>query len=930
MKKLLFTLLCFSLVFGQLFAAPVDVATAKRAGEGFASSALQVLHRSCELQLVTVESQYYVFNVGEDGFVIISADDRFRPIVGYSNEGVFPMENPSPEMMYYLGSLAENRQAALRDNMQPDPAASEEWAALLQGENLPSRNGNRGSFYLVQTRWNQGDPYNKFCPTGAGGRSYAGCVATAMSQVMNYWRYPSHGWGRHTYTHYAYGELSADFSTAVYDYDNMPLSISAGSPEENIDAIAEFMYHCGIAVDMDYSPDGSGAYSQDVPGAVLKYFGYTNRCRYYSRNDYTLEDFQRLLKDQFDIGWPCYYSGSDTGGQGGHAFVCDGYDDFNMFHFNWGWSGSGDGFYAIDELNVSSYAFNSGQGVICNFVPQSVFENTVKAPDFFTAVPNGDDDFSVTLSWHNPTATLDGRVLESIDQIVILRDGEAVHTIDNPVPGEAMTYVDPAGLPIMVNYAVYAVCEGQGGRKARVDGINLGPVCEWTFELSCSKPQGWDNAELSVMNSSGTQVAVFNAEKSNEMNAVELPQGRLSFSWKAPSDSLGIGIVIRNAMDELVFSYEGPSTNMPQGLFFETVNTCGGNGRDDHPTNLTTVIEGEDVVLNWTGIQNLGYGYNIYRDERLYTMVANTTTFTDKFAASEVHAYYVTAFTKEGETDATNVSCAALDPDGMAPQNLQYEVLANGKVKLTWEAPSYETDFTGYRVYRKAEGETYKTIKTLGGSTTTYTDNANVPNGHRYYYIVTALYNHGDVISAPACLAGNPELRFVEINRTHLPLHLSLEELGTNQMSLQWAPALMAESYNLYRNGELVAQDLTETQYVDVVSGDETLLVYQVTGLLNGVESSPSNKACWGNVAVPENESLAMSLFPNPSSGKVIVHAEALQDIMVYQMTGQQVIRFQVSGDRAELDLSALTPGVYYLNIRTAQGDRIQKLVLTK
>lgn len=926
MKRLLFTLLCFSLVIGQLHAAPVDLATAERAGKGFANTAFQVTHRSSELQLVTVEDQYYVFNVGNEGFVIVSSDDRFRPIIGYSDEGVFPLENPSPEMLYYLNSLAENRQAALRANVQPDPAASEEWTALLCGDNLPSRNGNRGSFYLVRTRWNQGDPYNKFCPSN----SYAGCVATAMSQVMNYWRYPSHGWGHHSYIHYTYGELSADFSAAVYDYDKMPLTISAGSPVENIDAIAEFMYHCGIAVDMSYSPDGSGAYSEDVPGAVLRYFGYTNRCRYYERDAYSLEDFQRLLKDQFDMGWPCYYSGSDTGGQGGHAFVCDGYDDFNMFHFNWGWSGSGDGFYAIDELNVSSYAFNSGQGVICNFVPSSVFENTVKAPEFFTAVPNGDDDFSVTLSWYNPTATLDGRLLESIDQIVVLRDGEPVHTIDNPTPGEFMSYTDPAGLPVMVNYAVYAVSAGQGGRKAKAEGINLGPVCEWTFDLSCSNPNGWDNAELSVRNSSGAQVALFNAEKSNGVQTVELPQGRLSFNWKAPSDSLGIGIVIRDAMNEPVFSYEGPSTEMPQGLFFETVNTCGGDGRDDHPQNLTATVEDEDVVLNWTSIQNLGYGYNIYRDERLYTMVANTTTFTDKFAASEVHAYFVTAFTKEGETDPSNICCAALDPEGRAPQNLQYEMNANGKVKLTWEAPTYQTDLTGYRVFRKIEGDTYKTIKTVGSTTMTYTDNANVSSGHRYYYIVAAVFNHGDLVSAPACLASNPELRFVEINRTHLPEHLSLEEQESNQMSLQWEPALLAESYNLYRNGVLVAQDLTETHYVDVPNGNETLLVYQVTGLLNGVESSPSNKACWGNVAVPENESLAVSLFPNPSSGRIVVHAEALQDILVYQMTGQLVKQFRVSGDRAEIDLSTLTPGVYYLNIRTDQGKRIQKVVLTK
>ena len=930
MKRLLFTLLCFSLVSGQLRAASVDVATAKRAGEGFVGTALQVSHRSCELQLVTVEDQYYVFNVGNEGFVIVSSDDRFRPIIGYSDEGAFPMEDPSPEMMYYLGSIARNRQAALRANMQPDPLASEEWTALLQNENLPSRNGNKGSFYLVQTRWNQSDPYNKFCPTDDGGRAYAGCVATAMSQVMNYWRHPTHGQGQHSYSLWGSGTLSVDFSAAEYHFELMPNSIYSGSPVENIDAIAEFMYHCGVAVDMSYSSDGSGAFSEDVPDAALKYFGYTNRCRYTDRDNYSLEEFQRLLKDQFDMGWPCYYSGQDTGGQGGHAFVCDGYDDFDLFHFNWGWGGSGDGFFAIDELNVSSYAFNDYQGVIYNFVPPVVFEHPVKAPDFFTAVPNGDDDFSVTLSWTNPTATLAGNVLESMDQIVILRNGEVVHTIDNPTPGAAMTYVDVAGLPVMVNYAVYAVNQGYGGRKSRADGINLGPVCDWTFALSCTNANGWGNGELSLLNSSGVMVSSFKAEKSNGIYTIGIPQGKITFNWKAPSEGVDIGIDISDSEGQPVFSYQGASTEMPQGIFFETVNTCGGSGRDDHPQELIASIDGEDVILNWTGIQNVGYGYNIYRDGNLYTMVPATTDFTDQGAATEAHEYYVTAFCKEGETDPTNVVSTASDPEGMAPQNLTYEILANGKVKLSWEAPENRLEFSGYRVFRKADGDAYKTIKTLSASSLSYTDNANVASGHRYYYRVCALYDHGDVTSAPASLAGSPDLRFVEVNRTHLPSNLTLEDLGANQMLLQWDPAFLAESYNLYRNGELIAQGLTETQFTDAYQGAESSLVYRVTGVLNGVESSPSNRACWGNVAVPENESSETSLFPNPSKGQVIVRAEELQTITVYQMTGQQVMRFQVSGDRAEIDLSTLTPGVYYLNICTSKGNRIQKVVLTK
>ena len=368
MKRTLPILLVSMLVVSNLFASPVDQATARKVAAGFAQASFSTMTRTDDALLVKATDTYFVFNIGTTGFVIVSSDDSFRPIVGYSDEGTFPTENPSPEMLYYLDNLSQGRQAALRSSLRADQQVASEWNALLDDEKMPSRNANRASFYLVKTKWNQDYPYNKFCP----GNSYAGCVATAMSQVMNFWQYPTHGYGQHSFNDFSHGELSANFAEAEYRFDLMPNSIDNMSPVENIDAVALLMYHCGISVDMMYSTDGSGAYSADVPDAVLKYFGYSNCCRLHYRDDNSLENFQAMLKDQLDMGWPCYYSGQDSGGSGGHAFVCDGYDENDMFHFNWGWSGSGDGFYAIDELNVSSYAFNSQQGVICNFVPSGI------------------------------------------------------------------------------------------------------------------------------------------------------------------------------------------------------------------------------------------------------------------------------------------------------------------------------------------------------------------------------------------------------------------------------------------------------------------------------------------------------------------------------------------------------------------------------
>ena len=930
MNKKLLALLAILLGISQLMAAPVDETVARKAGGQFAQTALGSVTRTDEMRLVMVTDAYFVYNIGQTGFVIVSADDCFRPIVGYSDEGAFPTENPSPEMLYYLDNLSEGRQAALQAFYQGDDQVQSEWKALLEDGQLPSRNGNKGAFHLVQTKWNQNAPYNKFCPMTEGqGRSYAGCVATAKSQVINYWRYPTQGHGHHSYIHQEYGELSANFSEAHYDFDLMPNSINAESPVENIDAIAKFMYHCGIAVDMSYSPSGSGSQSYLVPDAVLKYFDYTNCCRLIDRDDYSLGGFQALLKDQFDRGWPCYYSGQDTGGNGGHAFVCDGYDENDLFHFNWGWSGSGDGFFAIDELNVSSYAFNYYQEVVTNYVPREVFLNTASAPSLFTAVPNGDMELSVTLSWTNPSTTLTGDPLNAIDQLVVTRDNKVIYSVDNPTPGAAMTFVDQSGQPITVNYSVYAICQGVTGRSANANGINLGPTCMWTVKLFSSKPDGWNGGALAFVNSSGVTVAELTADQTENSYEVELPQGWISIRYTAPADTLDLGIEILDSEQHQVFAFLGLSSTMPQGTFYEMVNTCGGETTLHHPSNLKAEVVGNDVVLNWTGIQDPGYGYVIYRDGLQYGMASDATTFTDAEKALDAHSYFVTAFCFEGETDPSNTVCAMVD-DERAPRNFDAELLENKKVKLTWERPVNDDKLAGYTIYRRAWGEEFTRLKLVNASNTTYTDAFSVKDGNHYYYRITAVYNPDLMESIPAQSLQNPDLLYVEINRTHIPSGLTLEEQGSQHLLLRWEPAMLADSYNLYCNGQLLVSGLTETQYVDEIRTDEDYQVYYVTGMRDFIESSPSNKVFYGAYAVSENTAMDVAIFPNPAKDAVTIQAEGLKEVAVFSMTGQKLLQRQADSYELTINLSDLPSGVYHFKMATDQGIRTRKVVLVK
>ena len=922
MKRRLLLVLTIVLSFSQLIAAPVDLGTARKAAWGFAQTTLPET-RGDLLDLVVATNAYYVFNVGPTGFVIVSADDCFRPIVGYSDEGAFPVGNPSPEMMYYLDNLSLGREAALNASYRQEPATAEEWQALLDGTPMPSRNREMKAFYLVKTKWNQNWPYNKFCPS-EGGRTYAGCVATAMSQVMNYWKYPTHGYGQHTYTHYQYGQLSANFAEATYDFDLMPNSISDMSPVENIDAVALFMYHCGIAVDMSYGTDGSGAMSEDVPDAVLKYFGYTNCCRLVNRDDLALGEFQAMLKNQFDLGWPVYYSGQDVDGSGGHAFVCDGYDENDLFHFNWGWSGSGDGFYAIDELNVSSYAFNSEQAFVANYVPAGVFANTMKAPDCFTASPNGDDQFSVTLSWVNPTSTVQGTPMETIDQIVVMRGDLEVQRFDNPTPGEAMSYGDVVGQPITVDYSVYAVCQGHGGRKAHVKGINLGPTCPWTVNLTSSDAQGWKEGLLSIVNSNGVVVAEITADRGEATAQVEVPQGRITMRWTAPADTLEIGMEIIDSEGNQVFGYQGSSALMPQGIFYEMVNTCGGVGSVARPSDLQATIHDDDVLLHWTGIPNPGYGYNIYRDGLLYSMTTDPV-YTDSGAALGNHSYFVTAFCIEGETDPSNTVCAIPDDEGLAPRDFSAEILENGKIKLSWEKPMNDGNLAGFVIYRRTVGQDFKRLKICGASALNYTDNFNVADGDRYIYRLVAVHRPDNVESTPAQSLQNPDLLYVEVNRTHLPSGLTLE-VQDGGLLLQWEAAMLAETYNVYRNGEKIAEGLTETQYA--IDADGEPAYFQVTGVRNGVESSRSYKACYANYAVDETDPMGLALYPNPSNGLTMVQAEGIRQVTVFTLAGQQVLDLQAEGNAVLLDLEGRESGVYFVRINTDRGVYVRKLVL--
>ena len=366
MKKLaLFTTLAFALSMQTLSqAANIDESVARKAAKAFVQANLDAKGEA--LSLVSADG-IFIYNVGDNGFVIVSGSNVLPPVLGYSNGDPFPdLEGAPDNFTAWIQHYRDMVEFAQEQGLEPEPDVLRQWNNALEGH-FPTKNATTVD-PMITTRWNQDCYYNEYCPeTGGGwwggpcGHAYAGCVACAMAQVMKYWNHPEVGIGSHSYIHSEYGEQSADFGATTYQWSSMPVEIYSHN-----DAVATLMYHCGVSVDMNYGPDGSGAQSRDVATALRSYFGYCG-ATYHEKSAYNQDVWIAMLKSELDLSHPVYYSGSN--GSSGHAFVCDGYDANDFFHFNFGWSGAGDSqYYSLSDVN----GFHNGQAAVVNIVPMDI------------------------------------------------------------------------------------------------------------------------------------------------------------------------------------------------------------------------------------------------------------------------------------------------------------------------------------------------------------------------------------------------------------------------------------------------------------------------------------------------------------------------------------------------------------------------------
>lgn len=749
MKK--HVLILFMLLGGMMTsqARPIDFNIAQSAAQKFATARFALERQNAAPQLVYtgLYDAFYIFNVGDNGFVIVAADDAYRPVIGYSDESAFDAANIPPALQDYLNGIAESIHR-LKGAAVATPAVAAEWGSVLKHGRLLSRNGGRGTGYFCQTKWNQDYPYNCLCPedlAGSGGHTYVGCLATAMSQLMRFWAYPAQGIGSHCYYHEDYGQICADFGNTTYDWENMPNTLNNNSIEAEKLATGTLCFHCGVTIDMGYGPDGSGGASGPIPGVMHDYFNYSEANVQLRRNDFTLKDWKTMVREQFDMGWPMYYGGCED--DGCHAFVCDGYDDFDMFHFNLGWGGSSDGWYIIDEAPYTHPA-----DAMFNFVPAPVYDQTPMAPTDFTAEPTSDTDLKVHLSWTNPTTTLDGTPLSSINRVEVMRDNEVIMTFPYATPGQTIE-IEDADVPRydLYHYAVYVEANGRVGKHANVMDVMVGPSCTWQILMTTTSFQGWRGGYITAYNATGREIGQFTINSSTgTMAEPNMPLGRISFGWTAPEETVSqMGFVIKDGEGNTVYSFSGSSDDLSSGVFLEINNSCGGDLSCDTPQNLVATAQDDAVLLTWDAVENPGYGYQLYRDGLLYRLIQEGNSFLDDNANLGGHCYRVGVLCEGGENgEYSNESCASVGPC-YPPRDLDFEYTSNYKAKLKWDVPQPNDGLSGYYLYRKDGDGEYHRVKLLNANAVSYTDNALNQEGD-YCYRLYAYYGDLDCTSSPA------------------------------------------------------------------------------------------------------------------------------------------------------------------------------------
>ena len=403
---------CLSVLFAIIPLLSICKPVAPSTAQQVASNFWAVINNNTPFQKwtdITAQAgfqEFYIFTRGADnGFVIVAADDCVQPILGYSTDNRFITPLPA-HVFSFLNGYEQEISYCKENNISATTKIAQLWESLLDGTYTPKL--TTAVAPLLSTTWDQSPYYNNFCPTAENGEhAVTGCVATATAQVMKYWDWPINGVGNHSYTDENFGSQSADFSATTYNWQQMPNALSGSSTPAQVNAVATLMYHIGVAVNMMYglaSTGGSGAVLSSsgssypsAENALKTYFKYESTLHSVSKEDVSNEEWINILMSELNADPPRPILESGRSQSGGHAFVCDGYDETEKFHINWGWGGWYDGYFEHNGLNPGGsgtggnqeHAYNNDVAIIVGIKPLGEYHVTANSSDNTMGLTSG-------------------------------------------------------------------------------------------------------------------------------------------------------------------------------------------------------------------------------------------------------------------------------------------------------------------------------------------------------------------------------------------------------------------------------------------------------------------------------------------------------------------------------------------------------------
>ena len=396
-----------------LWGAPIDIETAQRVAgniyiersntnsmDGFEIKSIDILDNGSQ-------NLIYIFQLEDDGFIMVSADDKVQPLLAYSFESSLVMDGMPTTLAWMLDSYRGMVYDISRSNQPAVEKVSQEWDKYLTGKNLNIR-GRDIVGPLFTSHWNQSAGWNDYGPPAdqscEGDQAPSGCVAVSMASIMHYWQYPTVGSGDNSCYCGGYGTQYADFGEAYYDYAAM------GDASTSSDAAAFLVWHAGVAVNMDYDCPGSGAQvSGGYPSALYAMennFLYRDDIQTRYRSSSSDSQWINYLKTEINENRPMIYVGYND--EGGHAWNCDGYDD-DLFHMNWGWGGQSDGWFTVTESGDPD-GWGDGSHILTNIQPESLNRPNLKLDNYSAFETAGDGDavinpgesFDIVIEIENP------------------------------------------------------------------------------------------------------------------------------------------------------------------------------------------------------------------------------------------------------------------------------------------------------------------------------------------------------------------------------------------------------------------------------------------------------------------------------------------------------------------------------------------------